>query len=209
MQFSSRSGRYTCRPIQAAIWRSLAEHNAQFGEVRSKSFRSSHSLSECDWASFPFEFLVRCVLQRQHEQIRECLYRLQRDLAFFDNLHNTGDRSRGLSARLAIFFFESMDDMAEEECVFPDLLHLEQAYLGEGMYCSRPLSRVLNKFSHWNDRRLQQLRKICNQASPDHKVIREELEFLECVLLDHLRLEDEIVFPRAASMEAELFRYSG
>ena len=164
-------------------------------------------VSERDWGSYPFEFLIRRVLQKQHDKIKQHLLRLQRETA--GNDHAAEDRRTGkIAAKLTTLIQELMDDMAEEELIFPDLLRLEQAYVGEGTGYTRHLRQILSRLSHGNDRHLQEVDSIRREAGAACPDISGELGILQSALLDHLHVEHDIVFPRAASMEAELYRYS-
>jgi iron-sulfur cluster repair protein YtfE (RIC family) len=164
------------------------------------------SVSERDWASFPLEFLIRRVLSRQHERIREQLLRLQHHPATAAKAQ-TAD-SEKITAQLTALIHELINDMDEEERIFPDLLRLEQAYVGGKPGYSPRLGLALNRLSHHNDRQVQHLDSLRKEAGRTRSEICGELGTLKAALLDHLHVEHDIVFPRAASMESELFRYS-
>lgn len=167
------------------------------------------SASECNWASYPFEFLIRSVIQKQHDEIMELLFRLQDVAGIVARAQRSVDRRcRNTATHLTEFINELMGDMAEEERIFPDLLHLEQAYVG-AVPCYLPrLCEMLSWFACNNDQHLQQLDNIRKEARNIWPDIYVELGILETALLDHLHVERDIVFRRAASMESELARYS-
>jgi iron-sulfur cluster repair protein YtfE (RIC family) len=167
------------------------------------------SASECNWASYPFEFLIRSVVEKQHDEIMKLLFRLQDVAETVARAQRSVDRRcRNTATHLTGFINELIDDMAEEERIFPDLLHLELAYVGAAPCYSPRLCEMLNRFACHSDQHLQQLDRIRKEARNIWPDIYCELGILETALLDHLHVERDIVFRRAASMESELARYS-
>lgn len=185
-------------------------------EIHGDGAKPRSRRGDLDWSSYPFEYLIRRVLEKQHETIKQQLLRLRQETGGENSRAAEKNRRGGrVRAQLAILFDNLLAEMEEEERVFPDLLHLEQAYLGELPGYSRHLKNVLEHLIHQNDHSLTKLDRIRQEAAcPDRSRIPEigphlccQLGMLQSALLDHLHLEHDIVFPRAAGMEAELFRY--
>ena len=149
------------------------------------------------------------MVEKQHDEIMKLLFRLRDTAETVARAQRSIDRTcRNTTTHLTAFINEVIDDMAEEERIFPDLLHLESAYLGAEPYDSPRLCEMLNGFSHHNSRHLQHLDSIRKEAWSTCPDIYVELGFLETALLDHLHVERDIVFRRAPSMASELARYS-
>ena len=185
------------------------------GDTLASSFDAS---KDPDWSSYTFEYLIRRVLQRQHEVIRQQLLQLKQETAGAEPdgdsaaLENSGFRLR---SQIRSLIETLLADMAEEERIFPDLLHLEQAYVGEKPGYAQHIKSALAHLSQQNDRHLERLDALrhevaARRASPDdarRSQLCLQLGALQTMLLTHLHLEHDIIFPRAACMEAELFRY--
>jgi iron-sulfur cluster repair protein YtfE (RIC family) len=170
-----------------------------------------------DWSSYTCEFLVMRVLRQQHEQIREDLSHLQHlaeTAAIGDSAHRSHFET--LQPALAALASELLTQMAGEEQIFPNLLELELAYVGEESACSCPtpvrkgLERIARRHS-LHRRKIDQIRAeaACLIPSPDLTSIHRHLcdrllQFCRSVV-SHFELEDHVLLPRIARMEAAIF----
>src|SRR5665213_2199738 len=168
-----------------------------------------------------FEFLILRVLRNQHGRIKEELTVLQGIAA------TVADRYRARYQELAAIHellqklsLELTTHLAEEEdTLFPALLELELAYLGESPILGYPkrVRDILKSMSQQHDTSsvtLRQIRAASQSFCPPSRAAAPYREFY-----DHLQkffrelhrdfhMENNILFPQAAQMEAEIFRGS-
>lgn len=171
------------------------------------------------WRGSTCEFLILRVLRKEHADLRAELHHL-RTLAGASAERRPGIHSeipiiRELVEELTAELSAHMD--TEETTVFPALLEVELAYVGEMSASAAPhgIGQLLKNMSeeHQRTRRtLAQLRHEShgfNPPSTDSLVDREfyaRLASLYCELRRDFRLENAVLFPRVAQMESELLR---
>ena len=172
-----------------------------------------------EWEASTCEFLILRVLRKEHADLRTDIQRV-RGLAKLAAEHQesshaevtiVGELIEDLAAELAAHM------LAEEHAVFPALLELELAYVGEGpisMPARRiePLLRSMSKQHSATGRTLTRIHQQSNGYHPparaglEYKQLYEELAKLDSELRRDVRLEDNILFHRATQMERELLR---
>lgn len=188
--------------------------------------RIHHGLAaQSRWASYTCEFLVTRVLRQQHAVIREELRRLRQlthaavEPVATDSGTTPGSLRPGLHAireRVDVLATELTDDIAAEEPVFTNMLELELAYVGHhpGSAHPHPAGESLDRIAEQHQHYAAQLRHLRSDAirlttartatAADRRLSDHILQF-DRLLLDHFHLEDEVLLPRIARMEAELF----
>jgi regulator of cell morphogenesis and NO signaling len=168
-----------------------------------------------------FEFLILRVLRNQHGRVREELPILQGIAA------TEADRHRVRHPELAVIdellqklSLELTTHLSEEEgTLFPALLELELAYLGESPILGYPkrVRNILNGMSQQHDTSsatLRQIRAASHSFCPPERVATPYCEFYDRLqkffreLHRDFHMENNILFPQAAQMEAEIFRGS-
>lgn len=171
--------------------------------------RRHSSANESEWASYTCEFLVTHVLRKQHAEIRQEILQLQQFAA--DAGHAEADAIGRVLAQLGR---ELAAHIAEEEDIFPTVLDLELAYVGMDCTSASPQRIGSNLESiaqhhRQHSRHLDQLRTEANLlASHPDAALREladRLLRLRGALLSHFHLEDQVLLPRVACMETQLF----
>jgi len=177
--------------------------------------------AQARWASYTCEFLVTRVLRQQHAVIREELRRLlQLTHAALERTAPNSASARpdlqALSERVRALAAELTDDIAAEEPVFTNMLELELAYVGHHPGSAHPhpagasLDRIAEQHEHYAAL-LRQLRSDAIRLTTTRAVtvaerrLSDHLLQLDRLLLDHFHLEDDVLLPRIARMEAELF----
>lgn len=178
------------------------------GEPRSHRQNPVEASAEPDWRGYTCEFLVMRVLLRQHAEIRDELRHLK-ELAGSDPCIADHPRN-SISLLLTSLSAELSAHLVEEEHVFTKLLEMEQAYVGEDPACERPqrIGARVNRIAEEHDHQGLQLDHIRNEAKslgPAAREFADRLLRLDRVLASHFHLEDDVLLPRAARMEAELF----
>lgn len=165
------------------------------------------------------EFLVLRVLQAQHDKVKQILPALER-LAANAVEHNRVRHPEvavieELLQRLSSDLTTHLTD--EERNVFPSLLELELTYLGEKPVSGKPtqVRELLHDMSQQHDTSGLTLHRIsaeshgfCPPAGADSSCrgFYEELQNFYTDLHQDLHVENDILFPQAARMEAEIFR---
>ena len=116
--------------------------------------------------------------------------------------------------------FELTTHLAEEEgTLFPALLELELAYLGESPILGYPkrVRNILKSMSQQHDTSsvtLRQIRAASHSFCPPSRAAAPYREFYDRLqkffkeLHRDFHMENNILFPQAAQMEAEIFRGS-
>jgi regulator of cell morphogenesis and NO signaling len=168
-----------------------------------------------------FEFLILRVLRNQHGRVKEELPVLQGIAA------TVADRYRARHPELAVIddllqklSLELTTHLVEEEgTLFPALLELELAYLGESPILGYPkrVRNILKSMSQQHDTSsvtLRQIRAASQSFCPPSRAAAPYREFYDRLqkffreLHRDFHMENNILFPQAAQMEAEIFRGS-
>ncbi len=105
----------------------------------------------------------------------------------------------------------------EEETMFPYIKHLANAFHNNEAYgdllvrtLRKPIEAIVEKDTEIMEIVLMSFRKLTqdyflpNDACTIHQVVILKLRELDADLVQHIRLENEILFPRALSMETEI-----
>ena len=172
---------------------------------------------QADWNSSTCEFLILRLLRKEHADIHAEIRDLptlaaataERDESHHPELHTIRELVEELAAELTVH----MD--AEERNVFPILLDVELAYLGEITASGPPreIGSILKKMSEEHrvvGRTLGRLRHESNGFHPPVKADGEYKEFydrlgsLYSAIRQDLHVENNILFSRVAQMEAAL-----
>lgn len=183
------------------------------------SARSEAATKSDEWAGSTCEFLILRVLRKEHADLKMEIRRtkslaklaaVQRDLRHSE-LRIVGELIDDLAAELAAHM------LAEEHAVFPLLLDLELAYVGEGPISLparkvEPLLRSMSEQHSVAGRTLTRLRhesdhyRVPAGAGSEYRELYEQLAKLDAGLRRGLRLEDNVLFRRATQIERELLR---
>lgn len=193
------------KPPQGTHGQRGAETDGQHGR---------HGAAE-DWHGYPMQYLTERILKGQHVLIREELLKLQ-ELSSAATTQDEEDSRRMRAVRQLLGNLASgvSQQMVEEERLFPRLLHLEMAYLGEGPVPNRPVQAREARFMMEQKHRAQMenLDRICARMeaiTEKHDALRQlesRLKALRRLLGNHSSLETRILLGRAVQMETEIFR---
>jgi len=164
----------------------------------------------CDWQNAPLRDLIEHIVSRHHAYLRSELPRIADLFAKVVRAHS--EREPVLIEVSEIFGIlkEELDAhlMKEELILFPTIVRLE-AGVGLGASCSieHPIARM--EYEHENaGRALAQMRHLTrdyylpDEACNTYRVLFVTLAELESDLHEHIHLENNILFPRAAALEA-------
>lgn len=189
------------------------------GSLAVASARPEFAANPEQWEGSTCEFLILRVLRKEHADLRTEIRRV-RTLARLAAEHQepkqaeiaiVGELIEDLAAELAAHM------LAEEHAVFPVLLDLELAYVGEGpisMPAKRiePLLRSMSQQHSAAGRVLTRLHRESNGYHPpagvgvEYQQLYEQLAKLDSELRRDVHFEDNILFRRATQIERELLR---
>ncbi len=165
------------------------------------------------------EFLILRVLRREHADLRAELRQLQARAAAIADRHGSRHLElhviRELVEELASKLVLHMN--AEESTVFPALLDLELAYLGERYLpaASMRVGDLLESMAEEHRLAGQTLQRLCRETSgfcspgntgSESQEFYGRLRTLYSGLRHDLDVENNVLFPRVTQMEAELLR---
>ena len=171
------------------------------------------------WEGSTCEFLILRVLRKEHADLRAAIRRVralaklvaERQEPKYAVVTIVGELIEDLAAELAAHM------LAEEHAVFPVLLDLELAYVGEGPISMptrriEPLLRSMSQQHSAAGRTLTRLHGESNGYHPpagvglEYEQLYQQLAKLDAELRRDVRLEDNILFRRATQIERELLR---
>ena len=105
----------------------------------------------------------------------------------------------------------------EEQIIFPYIKQIAHAYKNNESYAAllvrtlrKPVENIMNHEHEYTKKYLDHIRELTNHYTPpanaciSHKVSFLKLKELDNELVQHLFLENEILFPKALKMEKEL-----
>ena len=152
------------------------------------------------WNSAPLADLIRFIVSRYHDTLRAELPELIVLAERVESQHGTEPTCpRGLAVHLAAVHAAVIDHLAKEEKVlFPMILE------GYGARTAGPV-RVMTVEHEEHSKTLARIRQITGDlrppadASPAWRELYARLGRLESELHEHMRLENEVLFPRALS----------
>jgi regulator of cell morphogenesis and NO signaling len=152
------------------------------------------------WDEAPLADLVRFIVNRYHTALREELPALIALAAKVEAVHGEKPACpRGLCALLDTVHEEVLDHLATEETIlFPMIL------TGDGYMIGNPV-HVMETEHEEHGRNLARIRALTNNltpppdACPTWRALYLRLGTLESELMDHIHLENNVLFPRALS----------
>lgn len=173
-----------------------------------------------DWVNMPLRELTRHINARHHEYLKLELPRLRLRLDRMATRH--GSRDGALLTRLHTVYCDLQEELTlhlhkEEMILFPVIDRYESAAtLGHPMppppfgTVRNPIQMMMREHDGATEA-LRQMRAITRDYVPadyacaNFRGVFASLEELEADLHEHIRLENEFLFPRAAELEKALF----
>ncbi|PWT77582.1 MAG: hypothetical protein C5B59_03665 [Bacteroidetes bacterium] len=167
-------------------------------------------------------FLADYIVHIHHDYLRAILPEAMESLKSFTKGHQ---KKYGYLLELTDIFCSLANEMLvhiaqEEEVIFPYIKQIEHAYENRESYASllvRTLSKPVEDMrTHEHEvivRSLNRIRELTNNyespanACTSHKVNLLTLEEIDNDLIQHLHLENNILFPKAIKMEQELLQH--
>lgn len=172
-----------------------------------------------DYAAGPLSELIRHILDTHHVYTREESARIQALLAKVCAKHGP-NHPEALAARDVFLRLDADLQphlLKEEQVLFPYILRLEAARTAGGMPPFAPFGTVNNPVRMMMTEHdtagdlLRELRaatsdfRLPEDACMTFRALYEALEAFEADLRQHIRLENNVLFPRAVELEASAF----
>lgn len=173
-----------------------------------------------DWAAAPLADLTRHIREQHHRYVREAIIRLQPLLEKVNAQHG---KNHAELAEIERLFLEVAHEMQmhmqkEEMVLFPYIesversatsgAPLERPFFGT---VQNPIHAMMQEHDAAGDL-VKQIRKATGQYTPppdactSYTVLYQDLRDFEADLHQHVHLENNILFPRAAELEAAAFQ---
>lgn len=180
----------------------------------------TRSVDGGDFESMPLRKLIAHIIERHHEYLKLELPRLRARLDKMASRH--GERDGRLLERLHAVFVELQAELQlhlhkEEMALFPVIERYEAAAEMGTPAPPPPFGTVMNPVAvmeREHDSALLALSKMreisrdyvpADYACANFRAVFRSLEELEADLKQHIHLENDILHPRAASLEKQLF----
>ncbi len=197
-------------------------HNVNFESIKKDLERVANPVSlppTVRFENWTMEFLVDYILNVHHDYIRQTMPELCAALSSFTSTHK--DKYPYLQ-EVEEAFIDLATELSEhieheEDSIFPYLKLVSTTYKRKEIYgrlfvrtLSKPLGLIIETEHKRIESLLVQLRKSTNKYTcftdvcPNHQVIYNKLKEFDADLVQHKRLEDNILYPKAIGMENEL-----
>lgn len=178
---------------------------------------------DTDFKDWDIDFLTDYIINIHHSYLRKAVPQLQDHITRFADGHRKKfdylDEMQLITSQLAKYLVPHLQQ--EEEIIFPYIRQIAHAYTAKESYASllvRTLRKPVEDIMHHEHstvfKSLQRLRHLTsNYNAPEnscisHKVTFHKMKEVDNDLMQHLHLENDILFPKAITMEKDLLRRS-
>jgi len=182
--------------------------------IRTISLPSSLRFEEWD-----IDFLTDYIINVHHEYLKDALPGARDQLERFVDGHR--DKFSYLPDLQKCFVELSNETFPhlqqEESIIFPYIRQISHAYHNKEPYASllvrtlrKPVENIMNHEDEFVNTALRRIRQLTNcytapeNACLSHRVVLSKLREIDNDLVQHLYLENDILFPKAIAMEREL-----
>jgi regulator of cell morphogenesis and NO signaling len=182
--------------------------------------QSPSLLSFNEWT---VDFLTDYIINIHHSYLRKTLPGLSLQLEHFVEEHITKypELTQLQINFLKLFKYIIPHIQEEEELMFPYIKQVAHAYDRKDSYAAlliktlrKPVEKLIKQEHEMVNDAIYNIRKLTNnyiapeKACTNHRVIYSKLKELDIDLLQHIHLENDILFPKALAMEKELLERS-
>jgi regulator of cell morphogenesis and NO signaling len=184
-----------------------------------EAVRTVHLSNKLRFDDWDIDFLTDFIINVHHQYLRKALPEAKDYLVDFTEGHQK--KFPFLLDVLKVFVDLSKEMFPhlqeEEEIIFPYIRQISHAYHSKESYAGllvrtlrKPVENVMNHEHESVNRSLHELRQLTDhytlpeRACVSHKVTYLKLLEIDNDLVQHLHLENDILFPRAIAMEKEL-----
>ncbi len=181
--------------------------------------RQGRSGAVMDFEGWDVDFMIDFILNVHHRYLYKALPEIQAYVnRFLEGCQEKYPELVELKTIFTRFMKEFPPHMKqEEEIIFPYIRQIYDAYIHRESYASllvrtlrKPVEEVMQKEHETTGTLLRRLRELTNnylapvEATLTHRVTFAKLKELDTDLVQHIHLENNILFPRAIAMEKEL-----
>lgn len=187
-------------------------------EASLQLIRQSNGLPYQEW---DMDFLTDYIIHVHHGFLRVKIPQIREELEHFVTGHRKQlpylDEVQQLFEKLARHIIPHLQQ--EEEIIFPYIRQIAHAYTGQEPYARllvrtlrKPVEDVMNHEHNILGRILHSLRELTHnyqipaEVCASHQVVFHKLHELDADLVQHIYLENNVLFPRAIAMEKELLQ---
>jgi len=192
------------------------------GDIIRELEESAHTIclpNTLDFRSWNIDFLTDYIVNVHHQYLKKALPDAKDQLQRFVDSHR--DKFRYLPGLLKTF--ESLVKemlphlLQEEEIIFPYIRQIAHAYYSKETYAGllvrtlrKPVENAMHHDHETAGKVLREIREITDYYTPpagacvNHKVTFAKMLEIDNDLVQHIHLENNILFPRAIAMEKEL-----
>jgi regulator of cell morphogenesis and NO signaling len=187
-------------------------------EAATRDINTSNTLEFNEWH---IDFLTDYIINVHHHYLRRALPGVLDYVNRFAEGHRQKytylDELEKLVTQLAKSLLPHLDQ--EEEVIFPYIRQIAHAYYSRESYASllvrtlrKPVEEIMEHEHEMTGKALRRLRELTNNytlpphACVSHKVTFHKLKEIDCDLVQHMHLENNILFPKAIAMEKELLK---
>ena len=186
-----------------------------------KITRHTPSSPFLDFDAWDIDFLADYILNIHHRYLEKALPEILNYVTVFLDGHRDKFPELGeLENIFARFMKEIPPHMQqEEEILFPYIKQIYHAWLHKESYARllvrtlrKPVEEVMEKEHETTNSLLHRMREVTNDYTPPestclmHRVTFAKLKELDNDLMQHIHLENNILFPKAIAMEKELLQ---
>ena len=182
-------------------------------EEASRTVQVPNSLPYQDW---DIDFLADYIVHVHHHYLKNQLPEIKSTLLHFAEEHR---EKYAYLQELEKAFLQLYNEMLphlehEEEIIFPYIRQLTHAFQSRESYASqlvkmmrKPIEQIMNQEHEMVAGNLFEMRKLTSDYTPpenactNHRVTFSRLRELDNDLVQHIHLENNILFPRAIEME--------
>jgi regulator of cell morphogenesis and NO signaling len=193
-------------------------------EVMRELEESTHTISlpnGLDFKNWNIDFLTDYIVNVHHQYLKRALPAAKDHLRGFAEGHQ---EKFGYLPRLTKTFDGLVSEMLphlkqEEEIIFPYIRQIAHAYYSKESYAGllvrtlrKPVANAMHHDHETVGKVLGEMREMTDHYRPpaaacvNHKVTFSKLQEIDNDLVQHIHLENNILFPRAIAMEKELLQ---
>jgi regulator of cell morphogenesis and NO signaling len=181
--------------------------------------RTIHVSTQLDFANWDIDFLIDYLINVHHRYLKKSLPETQHVLAEFSKEHNKKfPYLVELEKKFDLLIKKLVPSLLEEEeVIFPYIRQIAHAHQHKEPYAAlfvrtmrKPVEETMFKGHEIVNDIILSIRTITNKyTTPEnvcisHKVVIAKLKELDNDLMQHLYLEQSVLFPRAMAIEKEV-----
>lgn len=183
--------------------------------------REVNTSNTLDFNGWPIDFLTDYIVNVHHHYLRKALPSIRDHVDRFAAGHRKKfgylDELLQLISQLQKTFIPHLEQ--EEEIIFPYIRQISHAYNSRESYASllvrtlrKPVEDIMEHEHETTGKLIHRMRALTDQYTPpenaciSHRVTFQKLREVDNDIVQHLHLENNILFPKAISMEKELLQ---